>query len=302
MKKLLALLLLWSPLALGLDVNGQLKRAQLETQSSDPTGSAARIYYNTGDATFRYYNGAWRTIVDTSTALSNPMTTQGDIIYENVTPAAARLAKGTATTVLHSGNTPSWSAIVNADVDAAAAIAYTKLNLGTSITDTDIYGSAAIQGSKIATATTALFGVVKKPQGELYYTGGGALGTLPNKIVHYTTATVSTGTSVITYAGSSVNGDTFTVGEAGIYSATMVALNGGGNSTCGISNNDSSVTSTVDSITVATRLTYGSGPGAATCSVVFHAAANDVIRAHLNDTTSTNSGAASFRIIQLSKD
>ena len=56
--------------ALSADINGQLKKAQLEQLGSDPTASTSRIYYNTGDATFRYYNGAWRTIVDTSTALA----------------------------------------------------------------------------------------------------------------------------------------------------------------------------------------------------------------------------------------
>lgn len=55
---------------------------------------------------------------------ANPMTTAGDIIYENGTPAPARLAAGTATQVLHSGSTPSWGAIsLTADVSGILPIA-----------------------------------------------------------------------------------------------------------------------------------------------------------------------------------
>ena len=45
--------------------------------------------------------------------------------------------------------------IVNADVNAAAAIAYTKLNLSTSIVNADINASAAIAFSKLAALTSA---------------------------------------------------------------------------------------------------------------------------------------------------
>lgn len=60
--------------------------------------------------------------------------------------------QGTTTTVLH-GNAagdPSWSQIVNADVGAGAAIAYSKLALTGSIVNADVSGSAAIAYSKLA--------------------------------------------------------------------------------------------------------------------------------------------------------
>jgi hypothetical protein len=185
-----------------------------------------------------------------------------------------------------------------ADRTFTIPVATTSANGYLSSTDWTTFNTGAAPG------TTTVSGTAKRPQGELFYTAGSAVGTLPNRIVHYATATVATGTSVITYTGSTTNGDQFALGEAGIYSASMVALNPGGNSSCGISNNASSGNTNVmiDTITAATRLVYGSGPGAATCSVVFHAAANDIIRAHLNDSVSVNSGAGSFRIIQLSKD
>ncbi|MCC6573870.1 MAG: hypothetical protein IT462_08765 [Planctomycetes bacterium] len=48
----------------------------------------------------------------------------------------------------------STSLLVNADVDAAAAIAYSKLNLATSIVNADISGTAAIAYSKLNLATS----------------------------------------------------------------------------------------------------------------------------------------------------
>lgn len=58
----------------------------------------------------------------------NPLTTTGDIVYaSDGSGTPARLAIGASGTVLKGGTTPSWAAIVNADVDAAAAIAGTKI-------------------------------------------------------------------------------------------------------------------------------------------------------------------------------
>jgi len=47
--------------------------------------------------------------------------------------------------------------IVNADINSAAAIAYSKLNLGTSIVNADVSASAAIALSKLATTGTMTF-------------------------------------------------------------------------------------------------------------------------------------------------
>lgn len=54
----------------------------------------------------------------TASMLTNPLTTNGDIIY-GVGATPTRLAKGTANQVLHSGNVPSWSAVVEADITLA---------------------------------------------------------------------------------------------------------------------------------------------------------------------------------------
>lgn len=49
---------IYAAMAYAIDINGQLKRAQLEQLSSDPTGTLARIYYNTTTNQGRVYNGS----------------------------------------------------------------------------------------------------------------------------------------------------------------------------------------------------------------------------------------------------
>lgn len=52
-------------------VNGQLIKAQLEKLTADPTGSEARVYWDTDDNLFRVYNGAsWLSVADLSRKLS----------------------------------------------------------------------------------------------------------------------------------------------------------------------------------------------------------------------------------------
>ena len=70
--------------------------------------------------------------------------------------------------------------IVNADINSAAAIAYSKLNLATSIVNADVSASAAIALSKLATtgtvtATTFVGALTGTASGNLV--SGGALGT-----------------------------------------------------------------------------------------------------------------------------
>jgi len=58
---------------------------------------------------------------------TNPMTTQGDVMYENGTPAPARLAAGTAGQLLRTGGAsanPAWSTNVFPNTDAAGDLLY----------------------------------------------------------------------------------------------------------------------------------------------------------------------------------
>lgn len=77
--------------------------------------------------------------------------TTGDLLYASGSTTLAKLGIGTANKVLTStGTAPAWNAIVNANIDAAAAIAYSKLALTGSVVNADIGASAAIAYSKLA--------------------------------------------------------------------------------------------------------------------------------------------------------
>lgn len=89
----------------------------------------------------------WATVASTVT------TTRGDLIKRGAA-ADERLAIGTADQILKTdGTDPSWGKIVNANVDAAAAIAYSKLNLTGAVLNADLAGSIA--DSKLSTISTA---------------------------------------------------------------------------------------------------------------------------------------------------
>ena len=64
---------------------------------------------------------------------------------------------GTSAHVLKSAGdaAPVWGFITNANVDSAAAIAYSKLSLGTSIVNADVSATAGIVDTKLATISTA---------------------------------------------------------------------------------------------------------------------------------------------------
>lgn len=64
--------------------------------------------------------------------LANTWTTRGDLLYRNASGNPARLGVGAAGTVLKGGTDPAYGTIGNAEVDAAAAIALSKLAAGTS--------------------------------------------------------------------------------------------------------------------------------------------------------------------------
>lgn len=116
------------------------------------TGNANKVL--TTDAT----NTSWTAVATTVT------TTRGDTIKRGIS-ADERLAIGVTGTVLKSNGTdPAWAAIVNADVDAAAAIAGSKIapaftaaisgTNGTTIgtTNGDLVMGAALNVSKILSA------------------------------------------------------------------------------------------------------------------------------------------------------
>lgn len=130
-----------------------------------------------------YVNGVTSSIqtqLDAKT--TNPLTTTGDMVYASntATPAtASRLGIGATSTVLQvTAGLPSWGLLVNANIDAAAAIAGTKVspNFGSqnvtttgSITGTSFQGSANANAVYIGSGTAAL--IASQPRSGTNLTG-----------------------------------------------------------------------------------------------------------------------------------
>lgn len=97
-------------------VNDQIIGGVLENLTADPGGSGAvegRVIYRTDTNQMKVYNGAsWETV---SPALTDPMTTRGDILYRDAANTTNRLALGNTDSILTSDGTDlSWF-----DVDSA---------------------------------------------------------------------------------------------------------------------------------------------------------------------------------------
>lgn len=75
----------------------------------------------------------------------------GDMLYASGSNVLAKLSIGAVNLVnVSDGSIPGWALLVNANIDAAAAIAYSKLNLSGSILNADVNAAAAIAYSKLA--------------------------------------------------------------------------------------------------------------------------------------------------------
>lgn len=82
--------------------------------------------------------------------------TTGDTLYASASNVLSKLGIGAANRVYTSnGSIPAWTLLVNANIDAAAAIAYSKLNLTDSVVNADINSAAAIAFSKMAALTAS---------------------------------------------------------------------------------------------------------------------------------------------------
>jgi hypothetical protein len=78
----------------------------------------------------------------------------GDMLYASAATVLSKLAIGTVNKVqVSTGTAPSWALLVNANVDAAAAIAYSKLNLAVSVVNGDIAVAAGIARTKLASGS-----------------------------------------------------------------------------------------------------------------------------------------------------
>lgn len=149
--------------------------------------------------------------------LTNPMTTPGDVIVGGVAGAATRLGIGAADTTFKSdGSTASWGKIVNANVDAAAAVARSKLASGTADHVVINSGTGAFSseaqlgiprgGTGQATASAAFNALSPMTGvGDVIVGGSSGAGTrLPTSLLGDVTAEIGSATVVMTVAAPCV--------------------------------------------------------------------------------------------------
>jgi hypothetical protein len=132
-----------------------------------PTIPEGALYWNTASDFFYVWDGAaWVPIllglipnaqVDAAAAIAHSKLANipaGQVLLGNASNVPTATAISGDVTVNSSGVTEiSAGAIVNADVNGAAAIAYSKLALANSIVNADINAAAAIAASKLAVGT-----------------------------------------------------------------------------------------------------------------------------------------------------
>lgn len=149
MKRILIIVgLLISTAAMALTINGELKQAELERLTADPTAHQGRLYFNTVTNLSRIYDGtAWANLGGATTSLS----------ANNVEMGTAGNTRGTANTNIlgnvfadtTTGLTVKLGSLGNNEINASAAIAGTKIV------------SAALTTTGVVTSGTQTFGGLK---------------------------------------------------------------------------------------------------------------------------------------------
>lgn len=174
-----------------------------------------------------------------------------------------------------------------------------KLQVGT--VGTGSANGATVTGNtlNLQTATSSQPGVVSAlPGSQIRLDSPNGYGSSNTQIRRFSNVTSTTG-SDITYADSATLGATLTINAAGIYAIERHDGNSTAGPTLGISLNSSQLTTNIQSITTADRLTMNSLDlinSFTQCSVVVRCAINDVIRPH-DGSTFGNTGSSNQMII-----
>lgn len=165
-----------------------------------------------------------------SAPLTNPMTTLGDLIYEDATPVAVRLAGNTTTTkkfLTQTGNgsisaAPGWNVLVAGDVPSLAASIITSGTLATARGGTNLDTSASTGVAKVSSGTWSVAAVTGSDfanQSAQTYFGGPTSGSASPSFKAFVAPTVQkfavTGTTTgylftISTSSTVAVGDTYT--------------------------------------------------------------------------------------------
>jgi hypothetical protein len=132
---------------------------------------------------------------------------------------------------------------------------------------------------------------------EVYLIDGNGAGSTNTKIRRFVTTVVNTG-SAITYADSVADGASFTINAEGVYNILYSDYSSTTAVVHGISLNSAQLTTAIDSITNANRLSIANSAinTATLCSVTKRLSAGDVIRPHLGVGTSATGVVVFFAI------
>lgn len=161
-----------------------LSGTQTWTGTQDFTGATALVATQTaGDSSTKAASTAF---VTSAISVSNPMTTFGDMLYENATPTPARLAGNTTTTKQYLSQTgngtisaaPAWAQVAFADLSGSISTAQTSAltgdvtkAAGSSTTSLSASQSVAVTWSSIQTISNATASTTTST-GALVVTGG----------------------------------------------------------------------------------------------------------------------------------
>lgn len=118
------------------------------TITASLTGNASGTALNVTGIVALLNGGTGQTTALASFNALSPLTTRGDLLTRDASNNV-RLGVGAANTVLKTdGTDPSWALLVNANIDSAAAIAYSKLNLSSSIATGDLASGLLVPSTK----------------------------------------------------------------------------------------------------------------------------------------------------------
>ena len=135
----------------------------LPVASSDPGSAVAGdLYFNSTSGKMRMYDGsAWANLTTGSISLTGQTLNAGNVIIGNGSNASAAFDTASAGDIAAStstGLTIKSGVITNSQINASAAIAYSKLALSGSIVNADVSATAAIAYSKLNLATSIVNG------------------------------------------------------------------------------------------------------------------------------------------------
>lgn len=217
-------------------------------------------------------------------------------VLDDANAAAARVTLGAAA----SGANTDITSLAGPAIGAATATTQAAGTGNTTVATTAFFAASAVTltgNQTVAGVKTFSSMPVVPTQSMVTVNTPNGAGSTNTCVQNFATVVTNQG-SDITYAASGVNGATFTVNVSGVYACSLTVQHPNTNGHVGISLNSSQLTTNIETITAANRLTMGQAyaPSAqVACAWTGYIAAGGVIRVH-TDTSTMNAGFSGFTI------